>query len=583
MGATAGISGIAVAAPFLRWASGDTLRASARIPHAQWLDPNEVMRARMVVHVVFGGDGGGVEFRFSSVGFRSARPAGVGGADVSPRAGLIDEPPVAQAYKLGDGVSSARALTFSFPAEFVDARRLIAEGILLHGIAEVALEIPTLNGAAGSYDRRFVLVRGVVDGVKFGGVFPAPTGASRIRAGSEIAEVVVADPRDLVSSFIPPWIVDATRWSTVHATSVGLRVPLVINGFPGIPAVRVTSTGTGSNRFVFAAGAGWSVASASGVIVNGVVKGSGDATYGWTLSSALDALGLEVSQITFTNGATVWSDSDAVHVIATLASGNTSSIVDVIRTLCRDVAPFGEQGLNGRMFAEAAARLPGTLGHPSVLINAASGGSASGAIDVIENGLCASYPMISMAWEDGAYGPILTDFRVPSTARLIAGAFPLFDRSVLVQASPTSEVFNGFILRYAYDPILDTFAKVAFRNAENSGICAYSRTLVGPRDLDPIESVYITDEGTAEYVIDWLVAHRALPSYLVEYEAHPVAFLTLRRGDPVTITDTDFGWSDTPATVEAVEYRSGYASVTLRVWSRALDVGGAALSVPKGG
>jgi hypothetical protein len=132
--------------------------------------------------------------------------------------------------------------------------------------------------------------------------------------------------------------------------------------------------------------------------------------------------------------------------------------------------------------------------------------------------------MVSMVWEDGAYGPIVTDYRSRPTAKFVVGAVPILDRVSEVQTSSVSDLYNGFIIRYNYDPLLDAYSGFVTRDRTNSDVCAYSETLVGRRDFEVLESPYIIDETTANFIADWLVAHYAIPSYLVEYEALPVAF-----------------------------------------------------------
>ena len=260
---------------------------------------------------------------------------------------------------------------------------------------------------------------------------------------------------------------------------------------------------------------------------------------------------------------------------------NLRSIVMVAQAILSDFSAVGSQGLHPRLFADADAKLAG-MGLPKVLINGSDSGSAANALDFVETGLLASYPMVSMVWEEGAYGPVVTDFRTMPVAKLVAGAVPLLDRVSLITTSQMSEIFNRFTLKYAYDSFADTYSKVVIRDRTNSGLCEYSEDNIGRRDHDMIESPYIQDDATANAVIDWLVAHKSLPSYLVEYEALPVAFFTLRRGDTVLLSDDEFSWTDQRATVEQIEYRRGYCKVTLRVWVRYVDLGGAAYSAPTG-
>jgi hypothetical protein len=174
--------------------------------------------------------------------------------------------------------------------------------------------------------------------------------------------------------------------------------------------------------------------------------------------------------------------------------------------------------------------------------------------------------MLSMVWENGGYGPIVTDRRLPPTAHWHVGRDVLLDRDTLVEESPKADLVNDFVLRYDYDPLLDVWNGVLVRGSFNSDVCRFSQQLVGKRDGQPIDAPYITDPELAAYVIDWLVDHLALPSYVVDYVARPDVLLRYRRGDRVDLTDDDFGWQRVPATIQAIRYQRGKAVVTLRVW-----------------
>lgn len=581
------LSLIEVAAVFKRWQSADWSRGANRVPDLAALretarDPmwREVV---MCIDIVFGGSVGGVCYRVATVPWASQDAAGV---DHSAVAALVEEPSLSLDYNVGEGASSARSVTITLDARVIRPMDLLRSGVFLSGIAEVSLEMRNPAGGAADYDNRIVLIRGLVDGARFGAVLPASlvreasaTPGPRELLASEIFEVEIVDPRDITQTKLPPWIIDSDgiRFATPHESAIGARFPVVLNGYTHIPAVRTTNVPVGGNDFLFAYGTGFAVDAATGVAVNGVTYSSGDAVYAWVLFEGIDGVSTPYSAIRFTVGGTAWAVSDAVHVIATRA--DNLRVIDAIRTLCSDYSAFGESGINQRMFSESATRIAMLGAPPQVLVNSGASSSETTAIDLIEQGICASYPMISMAFEDGGYGPIVTDFRLAAVADLVVGTMPLLKRTSLVQASNVSEIQNEFTLRYAYDPLLDVYARVVTRGAANSDVCAYSRALVGQRDAGIIESPYIFDDASANYVVDWMVAHFAQPSYLVEYDAVGSAMLTLRRGDPVTLTDAEFGWVRQSATIDRIDYQRGHCAVTLRVWMRLVDVGGAALSV----
>jgi len=604
------MSAVVLAAPFRQWALTDPIQRTARVPSSFWMTgPNALTYAEaiMVVDVVLGAQTRGARFRMASEPLTIVS----GTEDRSASAGIIEEPPINASYSLGDAASQARSFAFSIhPLANIDIPKLLANGLLPTGIAEVSLVWRNQDGTPSDYDDRVVVCRGVINGLSFGGRYPGPdtTSTDRIYRGYEIVEFEVVDPREICQTWMPPQVVDSDgiRFANPHPSAIGQRMPLVYNTFVNIPALRVTRyvsiivSATSNNTFVFALGNGWQV---DEVRVNGITKASGSTDYPWSMVEAIDGTGTVYSAVAFNTdtgtyrelyddgsgtaryrtSAITWNENDVVHVSCSRANGDNLTVIGVIRDILANFSSIGTQGSHPRLFAEADAKISAALGPPGVLINGSDSGSAANALDMIENGICASYPMISMVWEEGAYGPIVTDYRSMPVAKLVAGTAPLLDRLSLVSTSPLSEVYNRFTLKYQYDPLNDTYENVVIRDRTNSGLCEYSEDNIGRRDYDVMESPYIQDEATANYVIDWMVLHKALPSYLVEYECLPVAFFQLRRGDTVLLSDDEFTWTDERATVEQVEYRRGYCKITLRVWVRFVDLGGAAYSYPTGG
>lgn len=553
---------------FQQWEVLDWYRQTGgRLP-AHWRDAlgrdPEMTRVVMVVDLYFGGPGG-KRLRVATVPLTTVDANGV---DHSALPLLIEEPEISNEYQLGEATSAARSVAMTIDARYVDPAALIKNGLPLSGIGEVALESLEI----ADYDRRYVLIRGDMSGgVAFGAY--TEDGSQR-----EVVELEIVDPRDSVATKLPPWVIDLGRFSTAHKSAIGERIPIIVNEYGDIPAVRVTSVTPGLQTFIFAHGAtGWAVDTTTGVKVNGVVKAAADATYPWTVLEAIDVKGTPYTAIRFTNAATAWPDNDSVHVTAVHSTQDTS-VVGAMREVLERYTPIGLQGANVELFSAAEAGMPGDLPRPRIIINGSSGGSASTAIEWVEEGYLSSFPMLSMVWRGGGYGPVLTDFRRKPIARWVSGQAPLYDRVSLVQEVPRGAIFNEFVLRYGYDPVLDLFTKVAVRGASNSAVCQYSRQLFGERHADAIESLSIYDDELATYVLDWCVAHKALPSYYLEYEGPGDTFLRYRRGDTIQLVDPEFSWVDEPATIERLEYRRGRTLVGLRVWVRYMDLGGAAFS-----
>jgi hypothetical protein len=507
---------------------------------------------------------GSREFRVASVPVRSVSSRT--GLRRDAIAGLIEDPVIDASYTLGEGASGARTLNVSVDGALVDALALIRDGGVLVGVAEVALERVDVEN---DYEQRAVILRGDLSLASFGAVNSQ---------GRELVTFQIKDPRESLSARLPPWVLDTDKISTLPDASQGATYPIVLNEARGLPAVRTTRAGTGSNSWAFAHGIGpWTGLT---VYVNGVAKaGGGGGPFAWTQDTAADADGIAYSRIRFTNAGKVWDTSDAVNVRVTeRASTSWLSPVEIARYVCESFSPFGVAGLAYDLWSTAAARWPSGLAGPRVVINA-SGGSAATILSWLETGFLASYPMLSMVFAAGGYGPILTDARAEPIATFVVGADVLLGRASQITSSSKSDALNEVSVRWGYDLLLDSYEGVVTRSPANSAVCAMSRALFGQRDAVTVDSPYISDKATAAYVADWLVAHRALPSYLVEYDAIGWVVLRYRLGDTVFLTDESLGWDRVRATIDGIVYQRGRATVQLRVWL-SLGIGVGATSRP---
>ncbi len=507
----------------------------------------------MVIALVFGD---GTTIRVATEDIESVSIRDTTTHDALPL--LMGEPDLPHTYHFGDGTSAGRSLTFTLNTELIKPSELIRRGHALAGYGEVSLEVPN-----GDYDERLVLIRGDM------------TGEVRFGANKEAIEIEITDPKESVDTRLPPWVIDADRFSGVHETAVGERTPIVINGFDAIPCPRVNSVSTLAD-FLFAYGHGWVLGE---VRYNGtVVPDAGNTQH--DLIETEDDFGIPVSIVRFTQAAffSGLQDSDAVHV-STTHTTERRHVVDVIRRIVEEFTPLGRDGVHDQLFTEARAKIGETLvERPKVLVNKAGGSGSTNALQWIEQGYLDSFPLISMVWRDGRYGPVVTDRRAAPVADLEVGTGMLVDRVALISETPKSAISNDFVLRYDYDIILDQYRSVLQRNQSNSSLCSWSVGEFGERTHDVIESPYIHDDALASLVIDWLVEHLSIPSYFVVYEAYAPLFLRLRRGDTVKLTDAEINFNGDRATVESLNYRRGRCEVMFRVWPGLLDLGGAALS-----
>lgn len=560
---------VSTAPVYTLWQVGDRKRQSTGRISSIWNDQinrdGNLKQVVMVIDLRIGGERGGFEQRISCQPVTVITDEGSGLYSYSPQSILVEEPEITNEYSLGEATSSARSMSLTINPKEVDPASLIQKGLFLAGFAEVSLVYENCL-----WEDRYVIIRGDIGGgVSFGG--------RRNDGHFSTMDFEIVDPRETSSSRMPPWVITNNRISIVQPQLAGERYSVALNEFRYAPTLRRTTSSSGGNKFIICQGT-LNEVTATTVYVNGQRYLSSDANYPWLIEEQLDNFGVSYIEVNFTSPVTtVWEDGDTVYVHIEVTRKN--SIVMSIYKLLSDYSSFGINGLNPELFSTADSKILLPSSYPQVLVNASGENNAADAISFVESGYLSSYPMVSMIWENGGYGPIVTDFRLDPISNFIAGQFPIYDRASLVQESPKSEIQNEFILRYNYNAMLDIYESVETRNSDNSSLCTYSQSIFGYRAADTIESVSITDQAAAVYVLDWCVAHYSLPSYYVEYDASPSVFLTFRRGDTVRITDDEFGWDAQSATIEKITYRAGKSLLGLRVWVRFVDYGGSAYSV----
>jgi len=467
--------------------------------------------------------------------------------------GLVEEPELDHVTSLGDQSASARSLNFAVPGFLVKPSDILAKGRTLAGLGEVALYVDGMD-----YDLRLVLMRGDVSGgVQFG-------------AESEFLELQLSDPRETQSQYIPGNFVTRENWPLTNKDAVGLRYPYVINGYTRVPGLRVLDDHAGTGLKWLVASPGWEF-TIDATFLNGSSVSPSTGPFQWSEEKTKDADGTRVLLVNFGTSAGSFEDTDQVYCNISQSSGTTKSAIQSIQSILQGFTSLGLAGLNPDLFSRAHADMPATP--PNIMVNG-SGKQAVRAMDLIEGGILDSFPMINMVYEGRGLGPVVYDRRVgPARAKidgiLEAGKFPLIERESLYEEIPKSEVYNSFQVRYAYNALADTYDQTVRRDARNSAACAMCQEWVGgERPYDVIESPYITEDEQANYIIDWLVAHYAIPSYYVEWSVLPWVFARYRRGMRVLYSDS----ADVPvftsavATIERLTYRRDRSVIGLRVW-----------------
>ena len=465
---------------------------------------------------------------------------------------LSDAISITMDYQLGSAGGSAKSLALTLPNSLVDCARLIANGRILAGVAECSLLIE-----GGDYDQRLVLIRGDIDGgVAFGAI-------------TQTVSCTATDPRTSADVQLPPYVLTTERFAVLPDDTAGSRLPVVLPEFSAIPALLVVASAT-----VPAYAVCHDHLTIGTVCVDGVAYAAASAVYPWAQEHNADLLGEPYTELQFTGGTAGFSGDEAVYVAVSGGAGRSTPI-SIVRGLVERYTVLGRTGSNAALYAQAEAAL-GDL-DARCAANASGAGNAT-TLGFIESEFLASFPMVSMVWEGGGYGPIVTDRRRSPVMHLLADQWPIIDRASSVTEQGKNELFNTFTLQYNYDPLTDTYAGVVQRTPTNSTLCSISRALIGERQAAVLESLWITDDGAANAVVDWMVEHLSLPSYRVDYDAATWVLLHLHRGDTVSLTDPEFGWTAQRATVESITFTPAKCVLGLRVWARYYSLGGGSAS-----
>lgn len=456
-------------------------------------------------------------------------------------------------YKPGDPNSMAKTLNLRLPNALVDCAALLRQARILGGVAEVSLQV-----RGGDYDQRLVLMRGDLTDVSFG-------------ATRQVVSCTVSDPKESSDQRLPPYTITTERFANAIDASIGKVLAVVAPEFGALPAHFISGS-TSAPDVVVCHG----TLNVQTVYVDGVAYGSGSGVYPWSELHGVDRLGEPYTGVSFTGGTGTFDGEGGEKVYVVVDGGQPESAhpVELVRWAVERHTSLGVRGGSRDLFARARARSGLLLAR---LAANASGSGNTTTLTFLEGTFLKSFPMISMAWAWGGYGPVVTDRRDDRVRhRLVADQWPVLDRATSVKEVTKGETYNSFSISYDYDPLTDEYRGYMERTPENSTLCKLSEQVMGPRPKDTEESLFITDDGTAGLCLDWQVAHLTLPGHDVEYDVAPVLVLQTMLGDNVRLTDSEFSWDETLGTVRRLVLRPARGSMGLRVWNDAMGLGGGA-------
>ena len=450
-------------------------------------------------------------------------------------------------YTTGTSEAGVRSYSLTLDGRVIKPLDMVNNAIGLAGIAEIALQ-----RKGQDYSQRFILMRGNMSrGVIFGN-------------NDGFVEVEISDPKFVSNKFLPEYLITEEDFSTLPEDQRGQRFPVIVNQFRYVPCIRTSSYIYGTD-FVVCQGHDVKI---NAVYVEGELKLKNDPDRGWSVKKGYTARGIAYTAINFSLPSTedrAMQGDDSVYVYAENVVQRERNIIEQIREIVIIGTTFDSRFIDNYLFTSSAARCEALTAE--ICINGSGENDIAFGTEYIEQTLLPSFPMISMVYTGFGYGPVFTDRRInirPIT--LERGQKYIFERVTEIQESPIENIFNKFTYRYNFNAMTNNFESVIELTPENNKLCEASTLQYGIREHQPIDSICVFDDPTANYIINWMAAHNTFPSYYVEYEGVAGLFFLLSLGDNILLTDDKLSFVDVECTVEKLEYQHSKCVIGLRMW-----------------
>lgn len=478
---------------------------------------------------------------------------------------LIEEPVISSSYDLLSGDGNQRSIGLQIDGRVIEAAKLVSQGTFITGFAEISLQ---KNG--GDFNKRLILMRGTIGGGISFGVKDEPISLT-------IVDSVISN--DL---YIPPYLIlRDPDFPDLPDDKDGKRFPIIIGKYSGgVPCIRITRNEYGPN-YLIAYGHSIQVNS---IRINTRTIPYTDTERGWSIETDTTPSGIPYTYIDFIFPASLadpnnpnqdlsedykykWADGN-ISVFADVVNNQSlqsDDALDQMRDLLITYSGFGQESFDEDLFARSRSRSPSLK--IQTLINASDSDNTTTVLQYVQNTFTDQLPMMSLLYGRTGIGIIFTDRRAkPLGSTYIIGKSEILDRVSLVQESPSENIYNSFLLKYAYNTADDTYTKTIKVDYTNNSLCNVSYYKLGLREYEVIESVSIFDDLTAAYIVNWLASHLSLPKYTAEYVCSPNMFLQVRVGDNITITDNDLGWQNVNATITSINYNKNSMTIKLDIW-----------------
>ena len=293
-----------------------------------------------------------------------------------------------------------------------------------------------------------------------------------------------------------------------------------------------------------------------------------DPDRGWSVVKKHTQRGIPYTAINFrlpSSSEEGMQSGEAVYVYAENVVQKEKNIIEQIREIVTIGTTFDSRFIDNYLFTSSASRCQSLSAE--ICINGSGENDIAFGTQYIEQTLLPSLPMISMVYTGFGYGPVFTDRRINiRPISLVRGRKYIFDRSTEIQESPVEQIYNKFTYRYSFNAMTNNYEKVVELDRQNNKLCEASEINFGIREYEPVDSICVYDDVTANYIINWLAAHYSFPSYYVEYEGVAGLFFLLSLGDNILLTDDKLEFVDIECTVEKLQYQHSKCTIGLRMW-----------------
>jgi len=476
---------------------------------------------------------------------------------------LMDEPAISTSYTIGSGDASQRTIGISLDGRLVDAPSIIASGRTVAGVGQISLQYD-----GGEYKNRLVLLDGIMTGgVEFG-------------FKDEPITLDISDPVVAKDRIVPELYITKEDFPHMPEDQIGQKFPMVVNGFQGgVPLIRIIPSSHYDYGCTYVVCFGHSVIIES-IKIDGNTVDPNDVERGWTVLRQTTQSGIPYTAVDFVFPASVsadpnmtdsealyglWPDSVSVYAQVSINSQQQKSAIESIKDLILENSNYSHNDFDWNLYAKSISRCPFIA--IQILLNGSDTDNTATVIDYIQSTLLPSIPMLNIVFNRVGIGILFTDRRIDNySLNLVKGQNILIDRVSSIKETQITDVFNSFNLKYSYDAEKDNYQKNITIDASNNKFCKMSEELFGKIEHDVIESIVLFDDETANYVLNWLAAHKSLPRYEVQYNVIASAVTFIDIGDNVQITDDELGWSNVRATVTGIEYNRGNMILTFTAW-----------------